>query len=258
MAKKADIWKPIEIENIFTGGVEGLIGIEECTEYDLNIVSKKKTKNKLPRYKESPIKRKKKKIDEMSKSKSKITLLANDLFSPSKCGNTTEIEEISSDMKLKQDTLNLEVWSSFGLPNSILKAIEKLEFTQPTQIQSLTLPAAILGRRDILGAAETGSGKTLAFGLPILAGILKIKEQSTNKRISDELMNNSDSEESDFEKAENEIHENEMGCIKSINNVEFKQKVVSKPLYALILTPTRELAMQIKTHLDAVSSQIYR
>lgn len=35
----------------------------------------------------------------------------------------------------------------------------------------------VLGRRDILGAAETGSGKTLAFGLPILTGILKMKEK---------------------------------------------------------------------------------
>lgn len=33
------------------------------------------------------------------------------------------------------------------------------------------------GRRDILGAAETGSGKTLAFGLPILSGIMKLKEK---------------------------------------------------------------------------------
>lgn len=35
-----------------------------------------------------------------------------------------------------------------------------------------------IGRRDILGAAETGSGKTLAFGLPILSGIMKLKEKA--------------------------------------------------------------------------------
>lgn len=38
--------------------------------------------------------------------------------------------------------------------------------------QRLSLPPAIKGRRDILGAAETGSGKTLAFGIPIIHGIL--------------------------------------------------------------------------------------
>lgn len=29
-------------------------------------------------------------------------------------------------------------------------------FKEPTEIQALTFPAAIMGRRDILGAAETG------------------------------------------------------------------------------------------------------
>ena len=31
---------------------------------------------------------------------------------------------------------------------------------EPTPIQEQTLPAAIKGRRDIVGAAETGSGET--------------------------------------------------------------------------------------------------
>lgn len=37
-----------------------------------------------------------------------------------------------------------------------MKAIAEKGFRQPTEIQSLTLPSAILGRKDILGAAETG------------------------------------------------------------------------------------------------------
>lgn len=40
---------------------------------------------------------------------------------------------------------------------------------------------SFIGRRDILGAAETGSGKTLAFGLPILTGIMKLKEKAELK-----------------------------------------------------------------------------
>lgn len=40
---------------------------------------------------------------------------------------------------------------------------------------------SLKGRRDILGAAETGSGKTLAFGLPILSGIMKLKEKASLK-----------------------------------------------------------------------------
>ncbi|CAN0597362.1 unnamed protein product, partial [Laminaria digitata] len=45
-------------------------------------------------------------------------------------------------------------------------------FHDPTPIQRRVLPKAILGRKDIIGAAETGSGKTLAFGLPVLSEIL--------------------------------------------------------------------------------------
>lgn len=48
-----------------------------------------------------------------------------------------------------------------------------------------------------------------------------------------------------------------MGCVRSIDNVQFsgmmKKTYSCKPLYALIITPTRELAIQIKNHLIAVA-----
>lgn len=48
-------------------------------------------------------------------------------------------------------------------------------------MQAKTLPAAVLGHRDILGAAETGSGKTLAFGIPILHRILEDRGRSAGR-----------------------------------------------------------------------------
>ncbi|XP_063833912.1 ATP-dependent RNA helicase DDX24 [Ostrinia nubilalis] len=72
-------------------------------------------------------------------------------------------------------------WAEFKLPEPIMKALTELGFKKPTKIQELSLPAAIHGRRDILGAAETGSGKTLAFGLPILTGIIRLKEKAELK-----------------------------------------------------------------------------
>lgn len=72
---------------------------------------------------------------------------------------------------------SLPEWQYYNLQNELLEAIRENGFTKPTEIQRLTLAPAILGRRDILGAAETGSGKTLAFGLPILNGILHLKKQ---------------------------------------------------------------------------------
>lgn len=79
---------------------------------------------------------------------------------------------------------NVEAWSIMGVPPVIIKALADQNFHSPTIIQAKTLPAAILGNRDILGAAETGSGKTLAFGIPIIKGILELKSQQTRTAVS--------------------------------------------------------------------------
>jgi len=77
--------------------------------------------------------------------------------------------------------INAEAWRSMGVPTAVIKALADQNFHSPTMIQTRTLPAAILGRRDILGAAETGSGKTLAFGIPIIKGILDLKNQNKDQ-----------------------------------------------------------------------------
>ncbi len=46
-----------------------------------------------------------------------------------------------------------------------------LKFTEPTQIQQLSIPPALEGR-DVLASAETGSGKSAAFGLPLLQALM--------------------------------------------------------------------------------------
>lgn len=58
-----------------------------------------------------------------------------------------------------------------GLPDSILKVIEKRDYTEPFPIQMQALPALMAGR-DFIGIAETGSGKTLAYLLPLLRHIM--------------------------------------------------------------------------------------
>ena len=63
-------------------------------------------------------------------------------------------------------------FSDFEISKEILEQLTRLNFSSPTQIQSLSLPHS-LARKDLIGLAETGSGKTLAFLLPILEGLLK-------------------------------------------------------------------------------------
>ncbi|XP_058461078.1 ATP-dependent RNA helicase DDX42 [Malaya genurostris] len=66
-------------------------------------------------------------------------------------------------------------FAHFGFDESLMKAIRKSEYTQPTPIQAQAVPAALSGR-DIIGIAKTGSGKTAAFLWPMLVHIMDQKE----------------------------------------------------------------------------------
>lgn len=58
-------------------------------------------------------------------------------------------------------------FSSLGISPTIIKAIDKLNYSAPYPIQEKAIPA-ILNGKDILGIAQTGSGKTASYALPIL------------------------------------------------------------------------------------------
>lgn len=62
-------------------------------------------------------------------------------------------------------------FASFGLPNAILKGIRAAGFTEPTAIQSKSIPIILEGN-DLIGAAQSGSGKTGAYVIPILARLV--------------------------------------------------------------------------------------
>ncbi len=59
-------------------------------------------------------------------------------------------------------------FTSLGLKESSLKAIEKMGYETPSEIQTQAIPVLLGGDVDFIGQAQTGSGKTAAFVLPLL------------------------------------------------------------------------------------------
>ena len=65
-------------------------------------------------------------------------------------------------------------FENLGLSQNVLKSINKLGFTTPSDIQLKLIPEIIEGY-DCLGQAQTGTGKTLAFASAILSKLSKEK-----------------------------------------------------------------------------------
>jgi len=59
-------------------------------------------------------------------------------------------------------------FKDLGLPKDILKAVTKLGFESPSEIQEKAIPILAEGKQDFVGLAQTGTGKTAAFGLPLI------------------------------------------------------------------------------------------
>jgi ATP-dependent RNA helicase DeaD len=95
---------------------------------------------------------------------------------------------------------NKLTFNNFGLSATVLDAINKKGFEEPTAIQAMTIPVMLSDDTNIIAQAQTGTGKTAAFGLPLI-----------------EMVN------TDF-----------------------------KTVQAIILVPTRELAIQVSEEINSL------
>ncbi|XP_027334821.1 DEAD-box ATP-dependent RNA helicase 13 isoform X2 [Abrus precatorius] len=147
-------------------------------------------------------------------------------------GENQKVEKLDADTDVKGDDIGEEdidetefyAWNELRLHPLLMKAISKLGFKEPTPIQKACIPAAAHQGKDVVGAAETGSGKTLAFGLPILQRILEEREKAA--KITEE------------------------------RGDEPEKYAPTGLLRALIIAPTRELALQVTDHLKAIAKNI--
>ena len=141
----------------------------------------------------------------------------NNMDDPLGEGTTTPHHPLPSHDDEEEQLSSLQTsWSAqtggVALHPTLCTALLNQGFWTPTPIQAAALPAALLGRRNIVGAAPTGSGKTLAFLLPMGQVLLEQEQQQLQEK-------------------------------------DQKDKT-RRSLQALILTPTRELALQIQAESD--------
>ncbi|KAK0688547.1 DDX24 helicase, partial [Pygoscelis papua] len=186
---------------------------------------------------------------------------------------TTEVLSASTDHKA-----DVSAWKDLFVPEPVLQALSYLGFSAPTPIQALALPSAIRDNMDVLGAAETGSGKTLAFAIPMIHSVLQWQKSNSSTTRNDSVSkeshqhhdearweNEDEAEKLAHQQVEDSGDEDDAsfttGCVKVLENFEFDSgdethtvgSHKKRPLLGLVLTPTRELAVQVKHHIDAVA-----
>ena len=66
-------------------------------------------------------------------------------------------------------------YSELNVPEQIHKAVERMGFTEMTEVQEKAIPPMMEGK-DIIAKAPTGTGKTCTFGIPLILGL----DQSRN------------------------------------------------------------------------------
>lgn len=67
-------------------------------------------------------------------------------------------------------------FSELNLSQEVLKVIEEMGFTEPTEIQLKSIPLLMEGK-DVIGRSHTGTGKTAAFGIPAIESISRTERR---------------------------------------------------------------------------------
>ncbi len=112
-------------------------------------------------------------------------------------------------------------FAELGVPPLLVEALRRRNVVQPFAIQTRALPDALAGR-DVLGRAATGSGKTLAFGLPMLTRLAGQGPHLGGR--------------TGVDAAAQRVNRRTPGAPR-----------------ALVLVPTRELALQVNDHLTPLA-----
>ncbi|MBE9060937.1 DEAD/DEAH box helicase [cf. Phormidesmis sp. LEGE 11477] len=133
-------------------------------------------------------------------------------------------------------------FESLGLRTEILRAIADQGYTEPTPIQTQSIPLIIAGH-DVMASAQTGTGKTAGFTLPLLQRLCEGVPAQASSNVSPN---------------QSKPGQLENGTSKPVlrKNKGSISRGDHRPIRALIVTPTRELAAQIGENVTAYSKYL--
>ncbi|WP_448811375.1 DEAD/DEAH box helicase [Agromyces bauzanensis] len=117
---------------------------------------------------------------------------------------------------IQADEVDGVTFADLGLGGNVVRVLRELGAESPFPIQAATIPVVLEGR-DVLGRGKTGSGKTIAFGAPTVERLMKLWTESGKSG--------------------------------------GKRQMGRKPR-ALILAPTRELALQIDRTVQPIAQSV--
>jgi ATP-dependent RNA helicase DDX18/HAS1 len=120
---------------------------------------------------------------------------------------TTSTDEIAAISAITTSVTEPKKFNDLSLSEQTLNAIKDMGFTEMTPIQARSIPPLLAGR-DVLAGAKTGSGKTLAFLIPAIEMLRALK-------------------------------------FKPRNGMDFLDLVLQLGTGVIVISPTRELALQI-------------
>ena len=120
-------------------------------------------------------------------------------------------------------------FAALGLNPAILKALADSGYTEPTAVQSQAIPAALEGR-DLMVSSQTGSGKTAAFMLPAIQMFATAEPGKAGPTANQAAQSaRARGDRPRFQPAQPKM---------------------------LVLTPTRELALQVTTATEKYGAQV--
>ena len=127
----------------------------------------------------------------------------------------------------------------FAVANMLSR--DRMGLGAPTPIQQHTIPLALSGH-DVLGCAQTGSGKTIAFLLPLIASVAAMSDDRSRPHQTPAVR----SSEQAGARVEGGGPRGVKGRLSARDEAMVAARGTPARPAALVLAPTRELALQIE------------